>query len=104
MRITRAGFAVAALLIATLSAPATAQSHGARAGGRVTDVAARNWTIGLILGALIFGNHGEETRQATGGDYRGERDPAPEPDPARKINLQDCTKPIEHNGGNLRCK
>ena len=29
---------------------------------------------------------------------------APEADPTRKINVQDCSKPIEMNGGNLRCK
>lgn len=38
------------------------------------------------------------------GPVRRDHDPAPPMDPTRQINEQDCTKPIEHNGGNLRCK
>jgi hypothetical protein len=29
---------------------------------------------------------------------------APEPDPDRKINNQDCTRPVDPNAGNLRCR
>ena len=29
---------------------------------------------------------------------------APEPDPARKINVQDCTRPVDANAGNLMCR
>jgi len=29
---------------------------------------------------------------------------APEPDPRRSISDQDCTRPIELTGGNLRCR
>jgi len=29
---------------------------------------------------------------------------APEPDPDRKINVQDCTRPVDPNAGNLRCR
>jgi hypothetical protein len=29
---------------------------------------------------------------------------APEPDPNRKINIQDCTRPVDPNAGNLRCR
>jgi hypothetical protein len=34
------------------------------------------------------------------------RDPrrAPELDPTRKVSERDCTKPLDLNGGNLRCK
>jgi len=43
-----------------------------------------------------------------GGTGRGRtmRDPrgAPELDPGRKINEQDCSKPIDFAAGNLRCK
>jgi hypothetical protein len=28
----------------------------------------------------------------------------PELDPARKVNEQDCTKPVDWSAGNLRCK
>ncbi len=43
-----------------------------------------------------------------GGTGRGRtlRDPrgAPELDPTRKVSEQDCTKPLDLDGGNLRCK
>jgi hypothetical protein len=29
---------------------------------------------------------------------------APEPDPSRKINIQDCTRPVDPNAGNLLCR
>jgi len=29
---------------------------------------------------------------------------APEPDPDRKINNQDCTRPVDPNSGNLLCR
>jgi len=36
----------------------------------------------------------------------GRRTPvrAPEPDPARKINAQDCTRPVNPGAGNLLCR
>jgi len=46
--------------------------------------------------------------QSHGGGGGGQRyeDPrrAPPMDPKRKINEQDCTKPIDIGAGNLRCK
>jgi hypothetical protein len=29
---------------------------------------------------------------------------APEPDPTRKINVQDCTRPVDFSAGNLLCR
>jgi hypothetical protein len=29
---------------------------------------------------------------------------APEPDPTRAINVQDCTQPIDPEAGNLMCR
>jgi hypothetical protein len=29
---------------------------------------------------------------------------APEPDPTRKINVQDCTEPVDFSAGNLLCR
>jgi len=29
---------------------------------------------------------------------------APEPDPTRKINIQDCTRPVDPDAGNLLCR
>lgn len=30
--------------------------------------------------------------------------PAPELDPTRRVSEQDCSKPIDHTLGNIRCK
>jgi len=35
---------------------------------------------------------------------RGIHGPVPELDPKRVISEQDCTKPLVHDAGNLRCK
>ena len=29
---------------------------------------------------------------------------APEPDPSRAINVQDCTQPVDYGAGNLMCR
>lgn len=29
---------------------------------------------------------------------------APDPDPSRTINAQDCTKPVDYSAGNLLCR
>jgi len=29
---------------------------------------------------------------------------APEPDPTRTINVQDCTRPVDPDAGNLMCR
>jgi hypothetical protein len=30
--------------------------------------------------------------------------PAPELDPTRRVSEQDCTRPLDHSQGNIRCK
>ena len=39
-------------------------------------------------------------------DYESAQPSAPraEMDPGRKVNEQDCTKPIDYSAGNIRCK
>ena len=39
-----------------------------------------------------------------GPDGRTPLHEAPPPDPARKINVQDCTQPIDPDAGNLLCR
>ena len=66
------------------------------------DVAARN----VIAGAMIVGivASGEDHYYRVGPD--GMRTPvrAPPLDPTRKINVQDCTEPVDWSSGNLVCK
>ncbi|HMH17798.1 MAG TPA: hypothetical protein VK572_06580 [Burkholderiales bacterium] len=43
--------------------------------------------------------------EGTGYEMEEERNgPTPPPDPNRVISEQDCTMPIEMDGGNLRCR
>jgi hypothetical protein len=59
----------------------------------------------VVGGAVVVGAMADDTARYYGMDPDGKAATrAPEPDPKRKINEQDCTKPIDLNGGNLRCK
>ena len=49
-----------------------------------------------VLAAIAYTNERE-------GGGLGSR-AVPELDPSRKINEQDCTKPIDWTSGNIRCK
>jgi len=50
----------------------------------------------IILGVMV----------ADGVQYfrPGSATKAPPPDPARKINVQDCTRPVDPSAGNLLCR
>src|ERR1035437_1314813 len=61
-------------------------------------------TTGGSTGVPVLGGSGSGSSSGGSDMYRRDHDPAPAPDPSRRINEQDCTKPIELNGGNLRCK
>ena len=50
----------------------------------------------LAAGAIQYYTLGPEGREPMAG--------APEPDPARTINLRDCTQPIDPEAGNLMCR
>lgn len=68
---------------------------GGYAGGAVVTLA----VIGLLVAEGVR-------------DYRRESDgmrtpwyfQAPEPDPTRRISVQDCTKPVDLTAGNLMCR
>ena len=75
---------------ASTSASSPAASSGALGTGRTA------------TGSSSAPAHGGSASRSGGmhGNYR----PAPELDAKRKISEQDCTKPIVHDAGNLRCK
>jgi len=65
-----------------------------------------NASSGSPLGnAIIFGVMAADGVQylRAGPDGRSQGS-APPPDPTRKINVQDCTVPIDPSAGNLRCR
>ncbi len=103
-----AGCALACLLVAGCSgglglrwgAPQAPQAQGgasARTSARV-DNAVGAMVIGVMLadGPKYYTRYPDGTRVP----YFG----APEPDPDRRINLQDCTQPIDLTAGNLKCR
>jgi hypothetical protein len=58
-----------------------------------------------VGGVVIVGAMANDAARYYGGgtDPMGRTRP-PEPDPTRKINEQDCTRPMVFDGGNLHCK
>ena len=74
------------------AAPGTAYSGGAL-DVRATSGSVAGALIGLgLIAVTIHGGAPDRIRAA------------PELDPARSINEQDCTRPIAPSGGNLRCR
>ncbi len=63
--------------------------------------------IGIgVLGALLYGeSYVDGTRYRANPFLAVEPTAPPAPlDPSRRVNEQDCTKPLDHSLGNLRCK
>lgn len=50
----------------------------------------------MAAGAIYYYTIGPDGKQQMYG--------APEPDPTRTINAQDCTKPVDPEAGNLMCR
>jgi hypothetical protein len=75
-----------------------ASAHAAK-GGRAQFTAVQS---GVAPGAGTIGG----SSHAGGGGYGTRYDPrtAPPLDPARKVNEQDCSKPVDLAAGNLKCK
>lgn len=72
---------------ASASAPGATASVGFHAGPAASAL------IGLgFVAALIHGEDGHAMRAA------------PEPDPTRRVQEQDCTRPIADPAANLRCR
>jgi len=49
----------------------------------------------LAAGAIYYYTMGPDGKQQVS---------APEPDPTRTINAQDCTQPVDPDAGNLKCR
>jgi hypothetical protein len=67
------------------------------------DVAARNAVAGAMIVGIVAA--GEDRYYRVGPDgMRTPVRPAPPLDPTRRINVQDCTEPVDWSSGNLVCK
>ena len=54
--------------------------------------------------AVVVGVMAADAYYRIGPDGRTLMYRAPEPDPARAINAQDCTRPVDPDAGNLMCR
>src|SRR5262245_6080561 len=73
-------------------------SSSTTASGRVTTTSplATTVVVGVMAaGAIQYYTLGPDGKQPTS---------APEPDPTRIINVQDCTQPVDPEAGNLMCR
>lgn len=97
--------AVCALVLAAAAAPASlnadkgAHHSSARGYGAAMDGARRS---APPASSPRGGGYGMPSGGRAG--YGGYRGPVPPLDPSRKISVQDCTRPLVPDGGNLRCK
>jgi len=74
-------------------------SSSTSASARITTTspAATTFVVGVMAaGAVHYYTMGPDGKQAMYG--------APDPDPTRVINVQDCTQPVDPGAGNLMCR
>jgi len=81
--------------------PASGTVHSS-ALGVSTDVSVNSLAGALLIAVLLADGVHYYVRAPDGalGPYYG----VPEPDPARRISAQDCTRPIDRSIGNLVCR
>ena len=82
------------------SAPQAPQVQGGLSAR--TSVPMDNAIGAMVIGVMLVDGPKYYTLQPDGSrvPYFG----VPEPDPNRRINLQDCTQPIDLTAGNLMCR
>ena len=96
-----------ALLASALAAPCALAAGSGASQGKSGSAAASAPAPGSMTspqpasGAAVGG---ASTARGGSGMYGSYYGLVPPPDPNRKISVQDCTKPIVADGGNLLCK
>jgi hypothetical protein len=104
MRGILAGCIIVAVALAGCAGRYSAQERASGVGGTTTSQVSvsSGSPLGnaIIVGAMLAdGVHyyrvGPDGKTSVG---------APEPDPTRKINAQDCTRPVDPGAGNLLCR
>ena len=80
-----------------LASNTSAGSTAASARITTTSPLATTVVVGVMAAdAIHYYTIGPDGKQAMYG--------APEPDPTRTINVQDCTRPVDPDAGNLMCR
>ena len=84
------------------TAPATPFPRGAGHYASLSASSDNRVLSGIILAVMFAEGVRYYLRQEDGGMVA--LDWVPEPDPARRINVQDCSATVILNGGNLKCR
>ena len=87
-----------------LSGCAVRISSNTGSGAAAASVSASS--VSPVAAAVVFGVMAADTVHyySMGPEGKSPMYRAPEPDPARTINAQDCTKPVDYSAGNLLCR
>jgi len=82
------------------------QGGGASAGSQVSAQVQSGSVFGTLLavGILAAVWYGEDRERYVFGAFPSSSGPMPPLDESRRVNEQDCTRPIEDTGANLRCR
>jgi len=101
-----AGCSSQANVRAVFSGGAGVQAGSASAGSQVSASVQSGSVLGTLLavGILAAAWYGEDRERYGFGAFPGASAPVPPLDESRRVNLQDCTRPIEDGTANLRCK
>ena len=101
-----AGCSSQANVRAGFSGGAGPQAGSASAGSQVSVQVQSGSVAGalLALGILAAVWHGGDRERYGFGAFPVESAPVPPLDESRRINVQDCTRPIEDAAANLRCR
>ena len=101
-----AGCSSQANVRAGLSGGAGAQAGSTSAGSQVTAQIESGSILGMLLavGLLAAVWYGDERERYGSGAFPGASAPVPPLDDSRRVNEQDCTRPIEDGAANLKCR
>ena len=89
-----------------LASGAGAPASSASAGSQFNAHVQSGSIVGTLLafGLLAAAWHGEDRERYGFGAFPGASAPVPPLDESRRVNQQDCTRPIEDGAANLRCR
>jgi hypothetical protein len=89
-----------------LQGGASAQAGSVSAGSQVGAYSQSGSVVGslLAIGVLAAAWYGGDAERYAAGAYPGGSRPVPPLDESRRVNVQDCTRPIEDGSANLRCR
>jgi len=97
---------IVVIALAAIDLAGCAVRISSNTGGGVIAASASVSSVSPVATAVVFGVMAADAVHyySMGPDGKSPMYRAPEPDPARSINVQDCTKPVDFSAGNLLCR